>query len=58
MYFQQTKLKTWDEAYSGCLEIGMELATLNSQDDYDAAKALITSRLVYVIKKMLKISKG
>lgn len=58
MYFEQTKLKTWDEAYSGCLEIGMELAILNSQDDYDAAKDLITSRLVYVIKKRLTILKG
>jgi len=58
MYFQQAKLKTWDESYSGCLDIGMELAILNSQDDYDAAITLITSRLVYVIKKRLKIPKG
>ena len=51
MYFQQTKLKTWDEAYSGCLEIGMELATLNSQDDYDAAKALITSSWCMLLRR-------
>jgi hypothetical protein len=43
MYFEAAKTRTWYDAYSDCLARGMELAILNSQADYNAAKTYINT---------------